>query len=64
MAALAVHVQGVAPRGVAVGAVAVLAAAGHRIILLFVMTIVAGKPIPIVVCMGLVIEQDAACGGF
>jgi hypothetical protein len=62
MAALAVGVQGVAPFGIAVWAMAIFTTTRFGIFLFFVMAIVARKPIPLVSGMGLVIKQDASRG--
>jgi hypothetical protein len=58
----AVHVQGVAPLGVAIRAVAILTATRLGIILFFVMAIITRKPVPFVSRVCLVVKQDASCG--
>jgi hypothetical protein len=63
MATFAVVMQGVPPFGVAVWAVAILTAARLGIFLLFVVAIIARKPIPVLRRMGFMIKQDASRGG-
>jgi hypothetical protein len=60
MAAFAISVQGVAPFGVAVRAMAILTRTRLRVFLFFVMAIIARKSIPIFGRMRLVIKQDAS----
>jgi hypothetical protein len=56
MAAFAISVQGVAPFGVAVRAMAILTRTRLRVFLFFVMAIIARKSIPIFSRMRLVIK--------
>jgi hypothetical protein len=63
VAALAIDVKGIAPFGIAVRPMAILAATRTGPFLLFMMAIIARNTIPPVVRVCLVIKQDLSRGG-
>jgi len=64
VAPLAVGMERIPTFRVAVRAVAILAAAGTRIFLLFMVALIAGDSVPALRRMGLVIEKDLSRYGF
>jgi hypothetical protein len=64
MAAFALGVQGIAPFGIAVRAMAILTATRHGTFLFFVMAIIARNTIPGVARVCLVIKQNLSRSGF